>query len=145
MKKIILYLLTIVIIIVTIIISKYYQLKDTKVSITKYNHGFEKYTESEIFGTDVTTVINQAVNNNEKFYIKKDDKSNYIQDDTNSIKIEVKINDLEEDTIYNMETLYYGGMNDFVRYYGQIKFKCTKKEYHENGKIKYILFEQIMS
>lgn len=145
MKKTILYLLTIVIIIVTIIISKYYQLKDTKVAINKYNQGFEKYTQNEIFGTDVTTVINQAVNNNEKFYIKKDEKNNYIQDDTNSIKIDIKINDLKEDTIYNMETLYYGGMNDFVRYYGQIKFKCLKKEYHENGKIKYILFEQIMS
>lgn len=145
MKRILFYILTIVIIIVTIIVSKYYQFKDTKVSIDKYNQAFEKYTQKEIFGTDITTVINHAINNNENFYVEKDKNNKYIQNETNSIRIEVKINDLEENAIYDMETLYYGGMNDFVRYYGQIKFKCLKKEYHENGKIKYILFEQIMS
>ena len=51
---------------------------------------------------------------------------------------------LDNDKVYNMETLYGGGMNNFLQYYNQIKFKCTKIEYHKStNRIKYMLFEQI--
>ena len=59
------------------------------------------------------------------------------------MNIEVKINDLEEEKIYNMETLYNGGMQQFVQYYNNIKFKSSKVEYNSEKKISYILFEQI--
>ena len=42
-----------------------------------------------------------------------------------------------------MEQVYKSGTEQFVQYYGNIKFKCSKIEYHEKtGRIKYILFEQ---
>ena len=35
-------------------------------------------------------------------------------------------------------------MDKFVQYYNQIKFKCTKIEYHKStDKVKYMLIEQI--
>ena len=43
-----------------------------------------------------------------------------------------------------MEALYSGGMDKFVQYYGEIKFKCTKLEYHKTtSRVKYMLFEQL--
>ena len=51
---------------------------------------------------------------------------------------------LDTDETYNMETIYKGGMDKFVQYYGSIKFKCTKIEYHnKTQKVKYMLIEQI--
>ena len=50
---------------------------------------YEQYLEKEILGTDIATVINKAVDDNEKAFIKKDDENRYIQNDTNSINIEV--------------------------------------------------------
>ena len=50
----------------------------------------------------------------------------------------------DNDTTYDMETLYAGGMEKFVQYYNEIKFKCTKIDYHKsNGKVKYLFIEQI--
>ena len=43
-----------------------------------------------------------------------------------------------------MEAFYNTGMDDFKEIYRNVKFKCTKIEYHEKTKkIKYMLFEQI--
>ena len=51
---------------------------------------------------------------------------------------------LDTDKTYDMETLYSGGMDKFVKYYSQITFKCTKIEYHKStGKVKYMRIEQV--
>lgn len=97
----------------------------------------------EIYGAELTTIINKAVDNNETNEIEKDKKGNYIANDTNSIQIDIYMTDNE--TNYKMETLYNGGMDKFVRFYGEIKFKCTKLEYHnQTGKVKKMIFEQII-
>lgn len=50
----------------------------------------------------------------------------------------------DNEKTYAMETLYIGGMDKFVQFYSEIKFKCTKLEYHKaTNKVKYMLFEQI--
>ena len=108
----------------------------------KENREFESYYNEEIFGTDLTTIINKAIDKNIVNKVEKDKKGFYINNDENSISIDVKITD--NDTIYKMETLYKGEMKKFVEYYGQVVFKCTNIEYHNStGKIKYLLFEQI--
>ena len=79
--------------------------------------------------------------NNEKNEVSKNKKGIYIENDTNSIKIEIKITD--NDNIYNMETIYNNGTQNFLQYYGEIKFKCVDIKYHtETNKVKYMLFEQ---
>lgn len=107
----------------------------------KTNYQFESYYEKEFYGADVVTLINKAYDNNLTSGVERDKNGIFIENDTNSIKIDVKI--IDNDTLYNMETLYIGGMDKFVENYNGIKFKCTKIEYHQNRKIKYMLIEQI--
>lgn len=141
MKKILVIIICLVIIILAVIFNKYINYKAEKNQITKYNIEFESYLEKQIYGTELTTVINKAVDNNEKNNVKKDEQGLYIQNNTNSIQIEIKITD--NDTTYQMETLYGGGMVTFVQYYNFINFKCTKIKYNKAGKICYMMFEQI--
>lgn len=141
MKRISIFFL-IVIIIVVGISYLYLNYKTIFNNAQKENKQFESYYEQEVYGSDIATIINKAVDNNEKNEVEKDKKGKYINNDKNSINIDIKI--IDNDTIYNMEKLYTGGMDKFVQFYNQIKFKCTKIEYHkETKKVKYMLFEQI--
>jgi len=144
MKKTIIYIVSIVIVICVLIASKLYTSKEYLIKIKEFNTKYENYTNNEIVGTEVASIINQAVDDNEYERIKKDKNGKYIQNDINSINIEVKITEFSEEQIYTMETLYNGGMEQFVKYYGQIRFKATDIKYNENKRIKYILFEQIL-
>lgn len=140
MKKIITFM-SIVAVILILLAIKYYNYKDEYSKIKTINTQYESYYKKEIYGTDVATLVNRAVNDNENNNVKKDSKGFYIENNTNSIKIEIKITD--NDTTYQMETLYNGGMTNFVNYYNNIEFECTKIEYHSKTKrIKYLLFEQ---
>ena len=74
---------------------------------------------------------------------KKDNNGNFIQNDENSIKVEVHMIESDKEYELQMEQIYNSGTEQFVQYYGNIKFKCSKIEYHEKtGRIKYVLFEQ---
>lgn len=140
MKKISIFLV-IVLIIVAAIGFKYMSYKNEYNAIQKENKEFEEYKDKEVYGLEVGTMINKAVDKNTKNKIEKDNNGNFIQNDKNSIEIEIYITDNE--TTYKMETIYNAGTEQFVQYYGNIKFKCSKIEYHENtGRIKYMLFEQ---
>ena len=140
MKKIFIFLV-IVVIIVAIVGFKYISYKNEYSIIQNENAEFEEYKDKEVYGLTVGTMINKAVDKNTKNKIEKDDSGNFIQNDSNSIEIEIYMTDNE--TTYKMETIYNGGTEQFVQYYGNIKFKCSKVEYHENtGIIKYMLFEQ---
>ena len=141
MKKIAIFFL-IIIIIVTGMTYLYINYKATYNEAVKVNKQFESYYDKEIYGTELTTIINKAIDNNVYNEIEKDDKGNFVNNNNNSIQIDIKM--LDVDKTYNMETLNSGGMDMFVKYYSEIKFKCTKLEYHESTKkIKYLLFEQI--
>lgn len=140
MKKIITFL-SIIAVILLLLAIKYYNYKDEYSKIKLINTQYESYYKKVLYGTDVATIVNRAVNDNESNNVKKDSKGFYLENDTNSIKVEIKITD--NDTTYKMETLYNGGMANFVSYYNNIEFECTKIEYHSKTKrIKYLLFEQ---
>lgn len=140
MKKIALFLLIIVVIVVIVaymVIA--YQNKQSE--LKKENQYYESLLNKEINGLDIATVINKTFDKNDKEEVKKDNKGHYIEDN-NSIKIDIKI--IDNSKVYSMEDLYSGGIDKFTIYYGKIKFKCTSIDYHkENGKVKYLLFEQI--
>ena len=141
MKKFIIIFITIVIVILALIYG-YFTYNDNIKTIKQENAIYEEYYQKEIYGADLATVINKAINSNETNYIEKDNKGAYIENNTNSIKIDIHI--LDNDTTYNMETFYNNGIDKFVENYNIIQFKCTSIEYHnQTGKIKYMLFEQI--
>lgn len=140
MKKIFIFL-AIVVIIVAIVGVRYISYKSEYNAIQRENADFEKYKNQEVYGLDVASIMNKAVDKNTKNKIEKDDNGNFIQNDENSIEIEIYMSDNE--TTYKMENIYDAGTEQFVQYYGKIKFKCSNIEYHKKtGRIKYILFEQ---
>lgn len=140
MKKVFVFL-TIIVIIVAIVGYRYAVYKSEYNAVQKENADFEKYKDQEAYGIDVASMMNKAIDKNTKNKLEKDDQGNFIQNDENSIEIEIYMTDNE--TTYKMETIYNSGTEQFVQYYGNIKFKCSNIEYHKKtGRIKYILFEQ---
>ena len=140
MKKILI-LFSILIIILAIVWINYTGYKSQYDSIKKENLEFEKYYQKEVYGRDLATVINKAFDGNTRNKVKKNNNNQFIENDENSIKIDIKMTDI--DKTYTMENFYNSGMERFVQYYGTIKFKCTKIEYHsKTQKVKYLYFEQ---
>lgn len=110
------------------------------------NKEYEQYLKDEIYGTDVITLINKATSSNETNKVTKDEKGLYIDNNKNSIKIDiVMITDEEkqETTVYKMEAISKVGITEFIKNFNIAKFKCTKTEYHkQTGKIKHIEITQ---
>ena len=110
--------------------------------IKEENSEYEYYLNKTVYGTDVTTVINKAINKNEKNKIQKNEKGHYIDNEEDSIKIEIKM--ITTEKTYPMEEIYNNDITQFVQNFNLIKFKCTSIEYHKKtGKIKNIIFEQL--
>ncbi len=143
MKKIAIFFI-IIILIICAIFAMYISYKANYNISKKSNLSFEKYLNEEVYGSELATVINRAIDRNEKNEVEKNNKGIYQNNDTNSINIEIKM--LDDDTIYQMETFYRGGIQNFINYYSNIKFKCVDIEYHSStNQVKYMLFEQITS
>ena len=141
MKKIAVFFLIIIIIIVGMSYM-YMNYKSNYYSAKKGNEQFSSYYNKDFKGTVIATLVNKAYDNNLTGNVERNEKGKFIENDTNSIKIDIKM--LDTDKTYDMETLYSGGMDKFVKYYSQITFKCTKIEYHKStGKVKYMLIEQV--
>ena len=140
MKKIAIFFI-ITILIVCAIFAMYISYKANYNMSKKSNLAFEKYLNEEVYGTDLATVINRAVDRNEKNEVTKNNKGIYQNNDENSINIEIKM--LDDDSVYKMEKFYNDGIQNFINYYGNIKFKCTDIKYHcATNQVKYMLFEQ---
>ena len=132
MKKILFILFTIIIIFVTIVFVRYLSYKDEYSQILRENAEYEQYKEKDIYGIELATLINKAIDQNTQ---------NVESENSNSIEIEIYLQDNEQ--TYKMEAFYNTGIQQFIKYYGNIKFKCSKIEYNEKtGRIKYLLFEQ---
>ena len=115
-------------------------------AIKQENKQYEQYSKEEIYGTDVMTLINKAINQNDKNNVSKDEKDNYIDNNQNSITIDIiMITDEEkqETTIYKMETINKVGISEFIANFNTAKFKITKINYHnQTGRIKHIQITQ---
>ena len=143
MKKIIIFLV-IVLIIVATVGYVYLNYKATYNEAQVKNAQYESYDGKEIFGTDLATLINKAVDDNTKNKIEKEDTGLYADNGTDSIRIDVLFTD--DNKIHSMEEIYNSGTDTFMQYYNQIRFKCTKIDYHsKTGRVSYMYFEQVAS
>ena len=97
MKKLAIFFLIIIIIVVGISYL-YLNNKAKFYEAQRENRQFESYNQKEIYGSELTTIINKAVDNNKNNEVLKDDKGNYINNENNSIQIEIKM--LDNDKTY---------------------------------------------
>ena len=146
MKKNIIFVSLILLIIITIcFIGINVNSRESK-KIKGQNKQYEDYLNNEIYGTDVVTLINKAISDNESNLVEKNEKGFYIDNHQNSIRIELVMitnEEKEKTTTYKMEAIAKVGITEFIKNFNTAKFKCTKKEYHkETGKISYIEISQ---
>lgn len=142
MKQSLLIILAIIFIVICIVSGAIINLRAENKEINKYNLEYEKYLNKEILGTEIATLISKVIDKNERNNIQKDENGYYINNNQNSIKIDLKM--ITIDKTYPMETIYNNQITNFVQNFNQIKFKCTKIEYHEQtGKISRLIFEEL--
>lgn len=118
--------------------------QDDEKALKQINAEYEQYLGKVVYGTDVTTLINKAIdnNNNPKYNIQKDENGLYINDNKYCIKIELNMVTVEK--VYQMEQIYNAGITEFVKNFNLVTFKCDKIEYHkETGRISKIVFTEL--
>lgn len=139
MKKTIIVIILIFLAIITCIYMNYKDVMFAQNEAKKFNSDFEFYNKESILGTDITTLINKAIDNNEKYNIEKNSEGLYVSDGKNSIEIYIYM--IINDTTYPMERLKTTGLEQFTKYFGEVEFKCTDVKYHEKtGKISEMTF-----
>lgn len=142
MKKVMLVIIAIVIAVIAIISYKIHLNNVQASKINMENANFTDLYNKEILGTDVATLLNKVDDLNYKNKIEKDSSGSYIENDVDSIKIDIKFQELEDAIPF--EKIEKQGINQFIINFGSFSFKCTKIEFHQKtNKIKYMLFEEI--
>lgn len=144
MKHTLLIVLALIFIIICLICIFLINIRIEKNEIKRENLEYEQYINKEVFGTDVASLISKVINKNEKNNVQKDNKGYYINNNENSIKIDLKMTTL--DKTYPMEEIYNNEITEFVKNFSSIKFKCTSIEYHKkSGKISKLIFEELVN
>lgn len=144
MKKGIIILVILAIIIIAplmLILGKY---KAERNEVDKFNLEFEQYKNKNIYGTDIGSLINYAINNNKNYNIQKGENGVYIDDDKYCIRIEIimKSSDDPNKTItYSMETISSLGIERFVMNFNLLEFKCLDLSYNSYGRVSRLIFE----
>ena len=87
MKKVILSILIIVLVIIIIVVVKISDKGIVQTATKQFNARFEAYKDKTIYGADILSIINKAIDNNRIQNIPKDEEGNYIENDTSSIKV----------------------------------------------------------
>ena len=143
MKKTVIIIAIPIVIILFSICGLFITQKTTIRNIKKYNSQYEYYINKSIYGTELVTLINKVINENEINKVEKDEKGFFIENNENSIKINIKMN--TNGKTYQMETFYNNDITKFVENFNLVKFRCNKIEYHKkSGRVSKLYFEEIL-
>ena len=129
MKKNFFIILIILLIIAIIVGYTVHNYRKQQIQIAQYNKQYESWYGKKILGTDFISIINKTIDNNEKNDVQKDENNVYLEDNEKSVKIYIKF--LESDQTFDMEAI------------ATFSFKCTKIDYHKNGNVKSLFFEEV--
>ncbi|MBS1339697.1 MAG: hypothetical protein HP028_00690 [Clostridia bacterium] len=141
MKKNFFIILTILLIIAIIVGYTVHNYRKQQIQIAQYNKQYESWYGKKILGTDFISIINKTIDNNEKNDVQKDENNVYLEDNEKSVKIYIKF--LESDQTFDMEAIANNGIENFIQNYATFSFKCTKIDYHKNGNVKNLFFEEV--
>lgn len=141
MKKYI-FLILLVIIALTSIGYLYISYTSNQKEVQANNKIYENLYNKEITGTDFATIINKTIDNNEKNQVEKEENGYFIDNGKSSVIVEIKFKDSDE--IFRIEAIDKNGIENFIKLYANLKFKCTKIEYHQKTQyVSYMYFEEI--
>lgn len=143
MKKSIFIVLAILFIIAIVICLYIYNVKKIENVAIKHNRQYEEYCNKKILGTELISLINKAIDYNEKNSVEKQENTiYYINNNTNSIQITVKF--LDNDKIIKMENIAEKQTENFIKFFATATFKCNDIKYHKQTKnVQSMYFEQI--
>jgi len=143
MKKIVIIIITIVLVLTVIIGFNIYSYQQRLKTIAKNNKTYESFYNVEVLGTDVASLINKIIDSNTKNNIKKDKNGKYVEDNNEKL-ILLNIKFLELDEVISIEAIEKQGVDQFIKNFGAITFKCTQIQYYPNTKgIKFMYFEEV--
>ena len=142
MKKTIFVMVAIFLIILASLSMVLIGIQSNNKKLQQINSEYEYYLNREIYGTELTTLINKAIDNNEKREVSKDENGFYIGNQTDSILIQVQMLNIEEP--YQMEKIYSLGTEQFITLFNSSYFQSDEITYHQKtGRIATILFKQV--
>lgn len=141
MKKNILLIIVIFFIIMCVLFVTLRNIQANERALQKENSEYEVYLNKEIYGTDLASLINKIVDHNEKNNVKKDKYGYYIENNENSIILQVNMKTIEK--TYKMEQFYNNDITKFVKNFNEINFKCIDIQYNQVGKVSKLVFEEI--
>ena len=111
-------------------------------NLISQNAYYEKYLDKEITGAELATIITKAIEQNENNGVNKDSKDHFINNNTNSLQIDLKMRTVNN--TYSMEAINKGGISNFIQNFGTVNFKCINIEYHKNtGAISKMIFAEL--
>lgn len=130
MKKSLILILIFVVVAIAFFILNYKEYEINQIDLNNFNLEYENFNKEKLNGLDITTVMNLATSNNEKYEISKDENGLYILDDENSIMIYVTM--IINNETYRMERFTTKEMSsNFIRLFGDVEFKCENISYHQ--------------
>ena len=142
MKNSLLIILAIFFVIMCFVSMHLINIQSENKEIMQENKQYEQFLNKKILGTDLASLISKVVDQNEKNNILKDEKGYYINNNQNSIKIDLKMTTIEK--TYPMEEIYNNQITKFIQNFNLIKFKCTSIEYHkQTKKVARLVFEEL--
>lgn len=91
MKKTLFVIIGIFVLIILILLLVLIGIKSKNKELQKINAQYEFYLNKEIYGTELATLINRAVDNNKKMEVEKDENGFYIDNGKDSIIITISM------------------------------------------------------
>ncbi len=144
MKKILIIILIAVVTAIAIFSGRYIELANKKSEINKINNEFLAYQKSIVKINKIVTLMNRAIDINNKNNIEKDENGIYEENNTNSIKVYLKVK--SSDSKMEMERLMLNdkaGVEKVEYAFSDLIFEMTNVEYHQKtGQVKSITFEE---
>ena len=142
MKKTLIIILILFVAILAAVSITVVDLQQTGKQVKQFNQIFEEYKDKSLLGSEVASLINKAIDNNEKNQISKNDKGIYQEDGKYSVQILVKLE--KEGEYFTMERINALKITEFVKNFSLQDFKCTGIEYHkETKRVSKVYFESI--
>lgn len=148
MKKILIIIIIFVIAVVSCVFAKYTEYSKNKTEIQNINKDFLRYQNSTVQINTIISLMNKAIELNKNNNIPQNDNLEFIENDTNSIKIylETQSSDSEELVQIPMEKLILNekaGSEKVMYAFSDAKFEITEKEYHKKtNQIKKLVFSE---